>query len=254
MSCGVGLTPELWARTHNPWVVFGPFRSSGSGMLADPKFRGDSSISSNAARDAAQAADLVPANAFGFRSGTRRLLQHGIHVERGAANLCRRPGQCGRGSSQGSQRPRRARHRRGPAVSARLLPPGDRARWLPTGAVPLQRPRPAAHHAPARAGRRMAATRDPHARAIVSGCAPGRCKVGRLHLYLLDSNDLANYPAYRGITSELYGGGPSCGCSRKWCWVSAGGGCSSAGSQARGVPSRTRGMRLWPFWTERAPS
>ncbi len=33
-------------------------------------------------------------------------------------------------------------------------------------------------------------------------------RVGRLKLYLLDSNDLANQPAYRGITSELYGGGP----------------------------------------------
>jgi len=33
-------------------------------------------------------------------------------------------------------------------------------------------------------------------------------QVGRLKLYLLDSNDLANQPAYRGITSELYGGGP----------------------------------------------
>ncbi|MGC1523253.1 MAG: alpha-glucan family phosphorylase [Steroidobacteraceae bacterium] len=33
-------------------------------------------------------------------------------------------------------------------------------------------------------------------------------KVGRLHLYLLDSNDIGNYPAHRGITSELYGGGP----------------------------------------------
>jgi glycogen phosphorylase len=32
--------------------------------------------------------------------------------------------------------------------------------------------------------------------------------VGRLKLYLLDSNDPANTPAYRGITSELYGGGP----------------------------------------------
>ncbi|HTT05769.1 MAG TPA: alpha-glucan family phosphorylase [Steroidobacteraceae bacterium] len=31
--------------------------------------------------------------------------------------------------------------------------------------------------------------------------------VGRLRLYLLDSNDIANYPAHRGITSELYGGG-----------------------------------------------
>lgn len=32
--------------------------------------------------------------------------------------------------------------------------------------------------------------------------------VGRRSLYLLDSNDAANPPAYRGITSELYGGGP----------------------------------------------
>lgn len=33
-------------------------------------------------------------------------------------------------------------------------------------------------------------------------------QVGRTRLYLLDSNDPANFPARRGITSELYGGGP----------------------------------------------
>ncbi|MDB6134808.1 MAG: alpha-glucan phosphorylase [Verrucomicrobiales bacterium] len=33
-------------------------------------------------------------------------------------------------------------------------------------------------------------------------------RVGKLRLYLLDSNDAANFPAHRGITSELYGGGP----------------------------------------------
>ena len=32
-------------------------------------------------------------------------------------------------------------------------------------------------------------------------------QVGRVGLYLLDSNDPANPPAFRGITSELYGGG-----------------------------------------------
>jgi starch phosphorylase len=32
--------------------------------------------------------------------------------------------------------------------------------------------------------------------------------VGRTRLFLLDCNDAANYPAHRGITSELYGGGP----------------------------------------------
>jgi len=33
-------------------------------------------------------------------------------------------------------------------------------------------------------------------------------QVGRVTLCLLDSNDPANFPAHRGITSELYGGGP----------------------------------------------
>jgi starch phosphorylase len=33
-------------------------------------------------------------------------------------------------------------------------------------------------------------------------------QVGRVKLYLLDSNDAANPPMHRGITSELYGGGP----------------------------------------------
>ncbi|MDW7659747.1 MAG: alpha-glucan family phosphorylase, partial [Bacillota bacterium] len=33
-------------------------------------------------------------------------------------------------------------------------------------------------------------------------------QVGRVKLFLLDSNDAANYPPYRGITSELYGGTP----------------------------------------------
>ena len=33
-------------------------------------------------------------------------------------------------------------------------------------------------------------------------------RVGRTKLYLLDTNDPANLPSYRGITTELYGGGP----------------------------------------------
>ncbi|KLU05344.1 Glycogen phosphorylase [Rhodopirellula islandica] len=35
-----------------------------------------------------------------------------------------------------------------------------------------------------------------------------KANVGRVKLYLLDSNDPANLPVYRSITSELYGGGP----------------------------------------------
>jgi starch phosphorylase len=33
-------------------------------------------------------------------------------------------------------------------------------------------------------------------------------QIGRVKLYLLDSNDASNFPEHRGITSELYGGGP----------------------------------------------
>ena len=32
-------------------------------------------------------------------------------------------------------------------------------------------------------------------------------QIGRIKLYLLDSNDAANFPIHRGITAELYGGG-----------------------------------------------
>lgn len=35
-----------------------------------------------------------------------------------------------------------------------------------------------------------------------------KVQVGRVNLLLLDTNDVANFPAYRAITSELYGGGP----------------------------------------------
>src|SRR5215475_14676990 len=35
-----------------------------------------------------------------------------------------------------------------------------------------------------------------------------QAQVGRVKLYLLDTNDLANMPAERSIASELYGGGP----------------------------------------------
>ena len=34
-----------------------------------------------------------------------------------------------------------------------------------------------------------------------------QAQVGRIKLYLLDSNDVANFPVHRGTTSELYGGG-----------------------------------------------
>jgi starch phosphorylase len=40
------------------------------------------------------------------------------------------------------------------------------------------------------------------------GLRARQVQVGRVKLYLLDSNDPANFPAHRGSPSELYGGGP----------------------------------------------
>ena len=51
-------------------------------------------------------------------------------------------------------------------------------------------------------------------------------QVGRVKLYLLDTNDAANFPAHRGITSQLYGEDRSCVSSRNCCSESAAGGCS----------------------------
>ena len=61
-------------------------------------------------------------------------------------------------------------------------------------------------------------------------------QVGRVKLYLLDSNDAANFPAHRGITSELYGADRSCASSKNCCSGLADGGCSTrSGSSRRSV-------------------
>jgi glycogen phosphorylase len=71
-------------------------------------------------------------------------------------------------------------------------------------------------------------------------------QVGRVKLYLLDSNDAANYPVHRGITSELYGGdsgtAPQAGNAPRDRRMAA---AARAGPGARGLSSqrRTRGVR-----------
>lgn len=47
--------------------------------------------------------------------------------------------------------------------------------------------------------------------------------VARTNLYLLDTNDPANLPECRGITSELYGGGPEIRIAQSRCSASVGG-------------------------------
>ena len=67
--------------------------------------------------------------------GTDRLLLGGVRAAPVAADLRRRPRRARRRSLQGSQRPRRAAHRRRLHVSAGLLPPERLARRLAAGIV-----------------------------------------------------------------------------------------------------------------------
>ena len=64
-------------------------------------------------------------------------------------------------------------------------------------------------------------------------------QVGRVKLYLLDTNDPANLPSFRGITSELYGGGPELRL-RQELVLGVGGWrlTASLGTRARGLPSQ----------------
>ena len=142
------------------------------------------------------------------RADLRRLLQHGVHVERGPADLLGRPGQRGRRSAQGRQRPGRAGRRRGPALQPGLFPPGDRQGRRAAGAL-SRTTTPGSCRS-----RRCARPNGEWLRLEIA--LPGysvwlrawQVQVGRVKLYLLDSNDAANHPVHRGITSELYGGGP----------------------------------------------
>ena len=202
------LDPALWEFTQNPWVVLQTVsRDKLQRVLADPAFRKKVDDLVQARRQAAEAPAWFQQNHPQSPLTSCRVFQHGIHVERSAAHLLGRAWQCGRRSAQSGQRSGRAGGRRGAALPARLFSPGDRQGRSATGPLSLQRSRAIAHHAVAPAERGVVAAGDQ---------LPGysvwlrawQVQVGRVKLYLLDSNDPANFPAHRGITSELYGGGP----------------------------------------------
>ena len=98
----------------------------------------------------------APARRGRRRSGRDRLLLAGVRHHRRAAAVLRRPRHPGRRPPQGRQRPRRADHRRRPALPARLLQAVAVPRGLAAGELPGPRPRRAADLAAARGERRAA--------------------------------------------------------------------------------------------------
>ncbi len=120
--------------------------------------------------------------------------------------LFRRPRRAGRRPSQGGQRPGHPAGRRRPDVSRRLLPPVPQRRRLAAGTLSRKR--------------FLQSAADPRDRQpdgtplLVSVPLPGRevwCRiwriqVGRVPLYLLDTNIPQNNADDRQITARLYGG------------------------------------------------
>ena len=76
------LDPRLWEITHNPWVVLQTVsRDQIERVLADPVFRKNVDGLVEASRQAAEAPAWFQQNHPEGPLTSRRLFQHGIHVE-----------------------------------------------------------------------------------------------------------------------------------------------------------------------------
>jgi glycogen phosphorylase len=201
------LEPDLWSRTHNPWVVLQTVsRKRLAELLADPTLREKIDRLEETRRDAAAApawfhqahagADLERVAYFSMEF----MLSEALPIYAG-----------GLGNVAGDQL-KAASDLAAPVIGVGLLyqqgyfrqligRDGEQQALFPyndPGQLPVTPLRQA----------------DGEWLRIPLAFPGGplwvrawQVQVGRLHLYLLDSNDAANLPPYRGITSELYGGG-----------------------------------------------
>jgi len=202
------LDPVLWELTHNPWVVLQTVsREKLQRVLADPAFRKDIDDLVQARRDAAQAPawfqQTYPQSALSCVAyfSMEFMLSEALPIYSG-----------GLGNVAGDQL-KAASDLGVPVVGVGLLFQQGYFRQLidKDGAQQALFPYNDPGQLP------IAPLRHPNGEWLRLEIAlPGysvwlrawQVQVGRVKLYLLDSNDAANFPPYRGITSELYGGGP----------------------------------------------
>lgn len=202
------LDPVLWEFTHNPWVVLQTVsREKLQGVLADPVFRKSVDDLVQARRDAAeapawfqQAYPQSPLSCVAYFS-MEFMLSEALPIYSG-----------GLGNVAGDQL-KAAGDLGVPVIGVGLLYQQGYFRQLidQDGAQQALFPYNDPGQLP------IMPLRQPNGEWLrLQLDLPGhpiwlrawQVQVGRLKLYLLDSNDAANYPPYRGITSELYGGAP----------------------------------------------
>jgi len=202
------LDPELWAITHNPWVVLQTVsRDRIEGVLSDLEFRKTVDRLVEASRQTAKAPawfqrnhSQAPLSCAAYFS-MEFMLSEALPIYSG-----------GLGNVAGDQL-KAASDLGVPVVAVGLLYQQGYFRQMigRDGAQEALYPYNDAGQLP------ITPLRQPDGEWLRLEIAlPGysvwlrawQVQVGRVKLYLLDSNDAANFPAHRGITSELYGGGP----------------------------------------------
>lgn len=202
------LDPELWALTHNPWVVLQTVsRTTLEARLADPAFRRRVEALLEAHRRRAEApawfagahpeAPLTTVAYFSLEFG----LSEALPIYSG-----------GLGNVAGDQL-KAASDLGVPVVGVGLLYQQGYFRQV----IDAQGAQRALHPYNDPGQLPVTPVRTPDGEWLrVEFALPGykvwlrawQVQVGRVTLFLLDSNDPANIPAHRGVTSELYGGGP----------------------------------------------
>ena len=208
--------PERWAARRRPGVVARPRRRQGR------------------LRRRAHRADAGSAPAPTRRSA-RRLLLPRVRHHRGAAAVLRRPRRARRRPPEGVARSRRAARRRRPALHRGLLPPAPQRRRLAGGALPAPRPRVgSALDDTGVDGHRRPRRRPGRASAV------WQVDVGRVPLYLLDTDVEGNSPDGVAITDRLYGGDASTACARRSCSASAACGRCARSASTRRCSTPTR--------------
>ena len=91
------LDPALWELTQNPWVVLQTVsKDKLKSVLADSTFRKNIDELLQTKRQAAETPAWFQQKPSAVTIEVRRVFQHGIYVERSAADLLRRAGQRGR--------------------------------------------------------------------------------------------------------------------------------------------------------------
>jgi len=202
------LDPELWELTHNPWAVLQTVsRDKLQGMLADPVFHklvGDITGAKHEAIEAPawfqQQHPQSPLSCVAYFS-MEFMLSEALPVYSG-----------GLGNVAGDQL-KAASDLGVPVVAVGLLYQQGYFRQVidQDGAQQALYPYNDPGQLP------VTPVRQPNGEWLRLEIAlPGyslwlrawQVQVGKVKLYLLDTNDMANLPVHRGITSELYGGGP----------------------------------------------